>query len=92
MVPAIVMLVTYATYTLLVKQKLTGVSNIANRKSTVTMDVYLASKIFSSLSVFSLLGIQVRRMSFLLGIMIQGMSCLILSLFLSRIAFQPKSH
>ena len=43
MIPAIVMLVTYATYTLLMKQKLTGASNIANRKFVLAMDIYIYS-------------------------------------------------
>jgi hypothetical protein len=40
MIPAIVMLVTYATYTLLMKQELTGTSNIADRKSAAIIDTF----------------------------------------------------
>ena len=43
MIPAIVMLVTYATYTLLMKQRLTGASDIANRKFVLAMDIYIFS-------------------------------------------------
>ena len=43
--------------------------------------MYLASKIFSSISVFSMLRMQLRRLTYQVSISIQGMPCLILLLF-----------
>jgi ABC-type multidrug transport system fused ATPase/permease subunit len=53
-IPTVVMLVTYATYTVIMKQELT------------------ASKIFSSISVFSLLKMQLRRLSYQISTTVQA--------------------
>jgi hypothetical protein len=81
MIPTIAMLVTYATYTLLMRQELTGASVIAIEKIALTTNIYLASKIFSSMAVFTLLRRQLARLSNDLSNLVQGLPYSIVSLF-----------
>jgi hypothetical protein len=80
MIPTIVMLVTYAIYTLVMKQELTGASVIVIRKSLLQWSYILASKIFSSMAVFTLLRRQLGRLSYEISNVMQGLPCSIASL------------